>query len=205
MESYIKGFNSISTDINKVLRIKNLTKDQIDKIKEDLNKAKKIILDIDKEYSLISSKNRGEFKAKIEDIKSQYQIFQNMVSSKEKELGFLIKIDNVSTSDKSSSEPILNNHIKRYDNEKRVMNDNLKVMDDTDKNFNIAVSEIKKQGQLMDDVIGKGDQIDESLTVYDQVFGVMKNKALFRRMKIWFIVLFLFLADILALYIKLNK
>lgn len=204
MESYLKAFNTISNEINKQLRLKNVNKEQVEKLKDDINQANKIIKDIDKEYSLISSKNRGEFKAKIDNIKSQFQIFQNQLISKEKELSFNSKFDKTSDKDKSSSEPILNNHIRRYDNEKDVMNGNLKLMTDTENNFNIAVSELKKQGKLIDEVIDKGEKTEESLTVYDQVFGVMKNKALFRRMKIWFIVLFLFLADILALYIKLH-
>lgn len=207
MESYIKEFTTIVEKLKKQLKFKqNIKAQQIDEIQKSIIDAERVIKKINTEFTMISAYSRNEYKARIDVLKSNLQYLKNNAVALENQYNFenAINLDKNNSNKDPKKEPLIVDHILRYDKEGNRMNDQVKIMGDTNNNFNIGLNELKKQGDKMDNVLGITDKADQHLTLHQQVFGVMKNKALVSRLKLLFIVLFLFLADLIAVYIKLR-
>lgn len=62
---------------------------------------------------------------------------------------------------------------------------------------------LNDQGQRLEGINAKIGEIEENLSLSEQIVGVMANRELFYRFKLALIVFLLFLADIIVLYIKM--
>jgi hypothetical protein len=211
MEKYIEDFNKINDTLKKQLKFKaNISKKLLDSCKENLDKAKLALDKIEKEYEMISSNTRIEYKGRRDDIRQKYCSLQLNYTTLENQYNFENNIlkDNGSNSNKeqdSKKEPLLVNHIIRYDKEGKRMKDQVGLMGQTNKNFQLGLEELKKQENQIDNIIDHTDGARKNLTLHQQLFGVLKNKSLMSRLKLIFIVVFLFLADLMALYIKFKR
>ena len=170
------------------------------------------MIEIDKEYTMISVNSRNLYKAIIEELKSRLRIHNNNFVAIENQYNFENNVivkdldDNIykKNYNKKIKEPLLVDHIIRYDNEVKKMDKQIKVMGETNENFDLGLAEIKKQGEKIDKIMEHTDNTTQHLNILQQFYGVMKNKTLFKRLKLLFIVFLLFIADILALCIKFR-
>lgn len=91
----------------------------------------------------------------------------------------------------------LDNQNKDLFNTNKSQNNILSLQENTLLNLN-------DQGQRLQGINTKLGEIEENLSLSDQIVGVMSNRELFYRLKLALIVFFLFLADIIVLYFKMK-
>lgn len=207
MEKYIEDFNKISDILKKQLVFKqNISKQALTAAKENLDKAKLALEKIEKEYEMISSRN--EYKGRRDNIREKYYSLQKSYITLENQYNLDNNISKENKSNKDTDpkkEPLLVNHIMRYDKEGNKMQVQLGLMTETNNNFKVGLNELGKQGNQIENIINHTDGARKNLTLHQQLFGVLQNKALMSRLKLLFIVGFLFLADLMALYIKFKR
>ena len=198
METYLSNFSKIKDKIEKELKQKT-TKDKDTIVLSNLFKdAENCLNDLNTEYSMISTENRIKYRSIIENASQQlhtlnrkYKSFdtQKSLESKDKEKDKKdMKVD----------------HIVRYDNEGNRVIKQVGVMQDSENNMREGIKELRRQGGQIDEMDIKLGETEKHLTVHQQFFNIVKNKALFSRLKLIGIVILLFIADIMVLYLKFS-
>ncbi len=67
-----------------------------------------------------------------------------------------------------------------------------------------TLMELQRQKDKLRNANDMMGEVEQTLSLHDQIVGVMSNRELFNKLKLVAIVLMLFIADLLVLYIKLH-
>jgi hypothetical protein len=70
---------------------------------------------------------------------------------------------------------------------------------------NLTYEELRRQRERLQHTNGVVTEVEETLSLHDQLFGVMNNRELYNKLKLVVVIALLFLADILVLWIKVLK
>jgi hypothetical protein len=153
----------------------------------------------------MGEKTRNEFKTQLDNIKNDqkklaYDI--NKVEMKTKQ-DFLTVNPNRELPLPKDEKERLKNLANKLDNQNndlfsanKMQNNILSLQENTLLNLN-------DQGQRLEGINAKIGEIEQNLSLNEQIVGVMANGELFYKLKLALIVFLLFLADIIVLYIKM--
>ncbi len=143
---------------------------------------------------------RQQFKGKIESNRIEYK-------------KLLKEIDKIDSQIKSSLFP--SNNIPLNDQKYNVLNDKLigntnklinssKTANEIEERDKLTVQELRRQGDILVNVRGKIDTVEENLTLIQQINDIMKYSDLFYKFKLVLIAIGLFIAIIFVLYLKMK-
>lgn len=153
----------------------------------------------------MGEKMRNEFKTQIDIIKNDqkklaYDIDKVEMKTKQ---DFL-------TVNPNRELPLPKDEKERMRNLANKLDDQKKDLFQTNKTQNNILSlqentllNLNDQGQRLQGINTKLGEIEQNLSLSEQIVGVMANRELFYRFKLALIVFLLFLADIIVLYIKM--
>ncbi len=159
------------------------------------------IRNIDLNFEMSSISIRNEHKGAIESSKSEYfKMFKEIEKlenyiKKER----LIEKGMVDEPDESENYNFLNNKIKNQNVNLKVANKEGSEVIDNQTNTMI---ELQRQRGKLENVNEDLGQVESSLSLHDQFVGVMKNRELCRKLKLVVIILLLFMANVIVLYLK---
>ncbi len=84
------------------------------------------------------------------------------------------------------------------------LNNAVKMGKEITKNQDLTYIELKNQRDKLQKANNMMTEVEQTLSLHDQLVGVVNNRDLFNKLKLVLIVALLFLADVLVLYIKLK-
>jgi hypothetical protein len=172
----------------------------LDEMKIILKRGEDRMDKIEKEFRIVNQKVRNEFKTNVDSLKSE--LIKNRTDISKLELK--LKKENLLVDSKEDSEEDM---AKAKVNKVNRQNNNLDTVISMQKEIistnNGTMISLVNQGQTIDRSIKKTQEIDSVLSLHDQVLGVMSNRELKNKLMQWIIVILLFIANLIILYIKL--
>ena len=200
MEGFLIQLDTITSQLSSKLTYKsNFSEQEISEFKQKLLEAGSLVNNIENAYYGLKKTERNDFKYKMDFSKSKYNLVNTKILKIESDLK---KFNNKANTIK---EPLIIDHNVRYNRANNDMSGEIKTLSTTNDDMNTGYEALVDQGKKLKDANIKLDNIDQNLTLHNQLLGVVKNKALFSKLKIYFIVLMFFFGDLLMLYIKLTK
>lgn len=159
---------------------------------------------IENEFQMSSIKIRNDFKGAVDNCKSEYL---KAIKDIDK-LEVIFNKERLIESTTHSDFDMENAHKYQFLNSK--LDDQNKTLGDANKTGNeiiktqtIILNELDKQKNQLDKIDQTVSEVEEHLSIHDQIFQVMNNRELFNKLKLVVVVVLLLFADILVLYIKL--
>ncbi len=173
----------------------------IEEIKSILKRADDKIEKIDTEYRIMSTKMRNEYKGAIDTNKSELIKIKSDINK----LEYRLKKENLLIDSKDEDEKFEKNRkLKKIDNQNDELDTVYKIQKDINSNNEKTILILKKGEETILRTIGKTEEVEQALSLHDQIFQVMNNRELFNKLKLALIVALLFIADLTILYIKLG-
>jgi hypothetical protein len=159
---------------------------------------------IESEFQISSIKIRNEYKGDIDSCKSEYLKTIKELDKLEVTLNKERLIESTTNSDfdkdNAQKYKILDSKLSEQNKTLKSAN---KMGDDIVKTQANTLYELDRQKNQIIKIDGTLSEVEEQMSIHDQIFGVMNNRELFNKLKLFVIVALLFFADILVLYIKL--
>jgi hypothetical protein len=84
------------------------------------------------------------------------------------------------------------------------LNNAVKMGKEITTNQDLTYIELKNQRDKLQKANNMMTEVEQTLSLHDQLVGVINNRDLFNKLKLVVIVALLFIADVLVLYIKLK-
>lgn len=148
---------------------------------------------------------RGEYKTQVDNIKNDHKRLAFDIEKLENK----IKQDFLTVNPKKEL-PLSKDEKERLKTLAKKIDDQNIDLGSANKTQNNIISlqqntilNLNEQGERLVGINNKLGEIEQNLTLTQQIVGVMSNRELFYRLKLAIIVLLLFLADIIVLYLKL--
>jgi len=159
---------------------------------------------IENEFQISSIKIRNEYKGQIDNCKSEY-----LKTIKEVEkLEIILNKERLIDSTTPSDFDMENSHKFQFLNSK--LEDQNKTLRGANKTGNeiiktqtVVLNELDKQKNQIVKIDQTVSEVEEHLSIHDQIFQVMNNRELYNKLKLVVVIVLLLFADILVLYIKL--
>jgi hypothetical protein len=173
----------------------------LDEMKIILKRAEDKMDKIDNEYRIVNQKVRNEFKTTIDTNRSE--LFKNKTEVNKLELK--LKRENLLVDSKEDSEEDINKlKLGKMDKQNTNLDTILTMQKEIVRNNEGAMSSLYRQGEGIDRTLKKTQEIEAVLSLHDQIFGVMENRELRNKLMQWAIVVLLFIANMIILYIKIG-
>ena len=143
---------------------------------------------------------RQQYKGKIESLRIEYKKLIKEIDKISDQLNLLLL---------SSNTEIPSDQKYNYLNEKLINNTNKlvstsKTANEIEERDKLTVQELRRQGDILVNVRGKIDTVEENLTLIQQINDIMKYSDLFYKFKLVLIAIGLFIAIIFVLYLKMK-
>ena len=143
---------------------------------------------------------RQQYKGKIESLRIEYKKLIKEIDKISDQLNLLLL---------SSNTEIPSDQKYNYLNEKLINNTNKlvstsKTANEIEERDKLTVQELRRQGDVLVNVRGKIDTVEENLTIIQQINDIMKYSDLFYKFKLILIAIGLFIAIIFVLYLKMK-
>lgn len=101
--------------------------------------------------------------------------------------------------DNSDKYKLLNNKLDKQNNDLvKAKNIHHNIIDTQTKTAEALVDQRKR----LENTKAKLEEVEQTLSIQDQIFGVMNNRELYSKAKLVFIIILLFFANLIVLYIK---
>lgn len=196
MDSYITQIDILTNELNSKLNTKkNFTLEEIDIFKQKISEGSSLINKIENSYFSMPVSSRKDYKSKMDNSKIKLNQTRRKVEKLE---------DEFNKKQNEKEEPLLVKHNVKFTQMKEDVNKEIDVAKDTSNNLDIGIDALRQQRDKIEMNRRKIENINESLSLHDQFMSVVNNRAMFNKVKLYFIVLMFFIGDLLMLYIKLR-
>ena len=165
-----------------------------------INDVKEEFLIIDQELENAKGNIRLEFNGIIENNKMEYKKILKQIEKIQNELNNQILTPQLQFDIKDKRNYIANKMINNNQNLKYSSNTANEIID-RDK---LTAQELKRQKEVLINTHNKIGEVEENLTLIQQIHDIMKNNNLFYRFKLYIIIILLFIANIIILFIKIR-
>jgi hypothetical protein len=165
-----------------------------------INDVKEEFLIIDQELENAKGNIRLEFNGIIENNKMEYKKILKQIEKIQSELNNQILTPQLQFDIKDKRNYIANKMINNNQNLKYSSNTANEIID-RDK---LTAQELKRQKEVLINTHNKIGEVEENLTLIQQIHDIMKNNNLFYRFKLYIIIILLFIANIIILFIKIR-
>jgi hypothetical protein len=165
-----------------------------------INDVKEEFLIIDQELENAKGNIRLEFNGIIENNKMEYKKILKQIEKIQNELNNQILTPQLQFDIKDKRNYIANKMINNNQNLKYSSNTANEIID-RDK---LTAIELKRQKEVLINTHNKIGEVEENLTLIQQIHDIMKNNNLFYRFKLYIIIILLFIANIIILFIKIR-
>ena len=165
-----------------------------------INDVKEEFLIIDQELENAKGNIRLEFNGIIENNKMEYKKILKQIEKIQNELNNQILTPQLQFDIKDKRNYIANKMINNNQNLKYSSNTANEIID----RDNLTAQELKRQKEVLINTHNKIAQVEENLTLIQQIHDIMKNNNLFYRFKLYIIIILLFIANIIILFIKIR-
>ncbi len=204
-----KAIKEISSKLNLIIMKKKEINNKNNLIEKSkiLNEINLLINDVKEEFLIIdqeleNSKGniRLEFNGIIENNKMEYKKILKQIEKIQNELNNQILTPQLQFDIKDKRNYIANKMINNNQNLKYSSNTANEIID-RDK---LTAQELKRQKEVLINTHNKIGEVEENLTLIQQIHDIMKNNNLFYRFKLYIIIILLFIANIIILFIKIR-
>ena len=204
-----KAIKEISSKLNLIIMKKKEINNKNNLIEKSkiLNEINLLINDVKEEFLIIdqeleNSKGniRLEFNGIIENNKMEYKKILKQIEKIQNELNNQILTPQLQFDIKEKRNYIANKMINNNQNLKYSSNTANEIID-RDK---LTAQELKRQKEVLINTHNKIGEVEENLTLIQQIHDIMKNNNLFYRFKLYIIIILLFIANIIILFIKIR-
>ena len=204
-----KAIKEISSKLNLIIMKKKEINNKNNLIEKSkiLNEINLLINDVKEEFLIIdqeleNSKGniRLEFNGIIENNKMEYKKILKQIEKIQNELNNQILTPQLQFDIKEKRNYIFNKMINNNQNLKYSSNTANEIID-RDK---LTAQELKRQKEVLINTHNKIGEVEENLTLIQQIHDIMKNNNLFYRFKLYIIIILLFIANIIILFIKIR-
>ena len=165
-----------------------------------INDVKEEFLIIDQELENSKGNIRLEFNGIIENNKMEYKKILKQIEKIQNELNNQILTPQLQFDIKDKRNYIANKMINNNQNLKYSSNTANEIID----RDNLTAQELKRQKEVLINTHNKIGEVEENLTLIQQIHDIMKNNNLFYRFKLYIIIILLFIANIIILFIKIR-
>ena len=165
-----------------------------------INDVKEEFLIIDQELENAKGNIRLEFNGIIENNKMEYKKILKQIEKIQNELNNQILTPQLQFDIKDKRNYIANKMINNNQNLKYSSNTANEIID----RDNLTAQELKRQKEVLINTHNKIGEVEENLTLIQQIHDIMKNNNLFYRFKLYIIIILLFIANIIILFIKIR-
>ena len=165
-----------------------------------INDVKEEFLIIDQELENAKGNIRLEFNGIIENNKMEYKKILKQIEKIQNELNNQILTPQLQFDIKDKRNYIANKMINNNQNLKYSSNTANEIID----RDNLTAQELKRQKEVLINTHNKIGEVEENLTLIQQIHDIMKNNNLFFRFKLYIIIILLFIANIIILFIKIR-
>ena len=165
-----------------------------------INDVKEEFLIIDQELENAKGNIRLEFNGIIENNKMEYKKILKQIEKIQNELNNQILTPQLQFDIKDKRNYIANKMINNNQNLKYSSNTANEIID-RDK---LTAQELKRQKEVLINTHNKIGEVEENLTLIQQIHDIMKNNNSFDRFKLYIIIILLFIANIIILFIKIR-
>ncbi len=204
-----KAIKEISSKLNLIIMKKKEINNKNNLIEKSkiLNEINLLINDVKEEFLIIdqeleNSKGniRLEFNGIIENNKMEYKKILKQIEKIQNELNNQILTPQLQFDIKDKRNYIANKMINNNQNLKYSSNTANEIID----RDNLTAQELKRQKEVLINTHNKIGEVEENLTLIQQIHDIMKNNNLFYRFKLYIIIILLFIANIIILFIKIR-
>ena len=204
-----KAIKEISSKLNLIIMKKKEINNKNNLIEKSkiLNEINLLINDVKEEFLIIDQElenskgnTRLEFNGIIENNKMEYKKILKQIEKIQNELNNQILTPQLQFDIKDKRNYIANKMINNNQNLKYSSNTANEIID-RDK---LTAIELKRQKEVLINTHNKIGEVEENLTLIQQIHDIMKNNNLFYRFKLYIIIILLFIANIIILFIKIR-
>jgi len=204
-----KAIKEISSKLNLIIMKKKEINNKNNLIEKSkiLNEINLLINDVKEEFLIIDQElenskgnTRLEFNGIIENNKMEYKKILNQIEKIQNDLNNQILTPQLQFEIKDKKNYIANKMINNNQNLKYSSNTANEIID----RDNLTAQELKRQKEVLINTHNKIAQVEENLTLIQQIHDIMKNNNLFYRFKLYIIIILLFIANIIILFIKIR-
>ena len=204
-----KAIKEISSKLNLIIMKKKEINNKNNLIEKSkiLNEINLLINDVKEEFLIIDQElenskgnTRLEFNGIIENNKMEYKKILNQIEKIQNDLNNQILTPQLQFEIKDKKNYIANKMINNNQNLKYSSNTANEIID----RDNLTAQELKRQKEVLINTHNKLAQVEENLTLIQQIHDIMKNNNLFYRFKLYIIIILLFIANIIILFIKIR-
>ena len=204
-----KAIKEISSKLNLIIMKKKeiYNKNNLIEKSKILNEINLLINDVKEEFLIIDQElenskgnTRLEFNGIIENNKMEYKKILNQIEKIQNDLNNQILTPQLQFEIKDKKNYIANKMINNNQNLKYSSNTANEIID----RDNLTAQELKRQKEVLINTHNKIAQVEENLTLIQQIHDIMKNNNLFYRFKLYIIIILLFIANIIILFIKIR-
>ena len=151
----------------------------------------------------MSEKLRSEYKSQFENLKNENNKLQSDVEKIETKIKKeFLTLNQPYPISKDESEK-LKFLAKKIDDQNQDLTQTNKTQNNIIDIQQNTIMNLNDQGERLVGINTKLGEIENNLSLNDQIVGVMANRELFYKFKLFIIVALLFIADIIILYIKM--
>jgi hypothetical protein len=162
------------------------------------------MMNVDREYETLSEKLRKEHIGAIKNNKFEYEKMLKEVEKLELDLKKEKLLDKSIQPDNDDENEKLGKFSKKIDKQNKQLGKAARIGKEITTNQDMTLVELKRQRDKLEKTNNIVNEVENTLSLHDQLVGVMNNRELFNKLKLVGIVVLLFIADILVLYIKLR-
>ena len=204
-----KAIKEISSKLNLIIMKKKEINNKNNLIEKSkiLNEINLLINDVKEEFLIIDQElenskgnTRLEFNGIIENNKMEYKKILKQIEKIQNELNNQILTPQLQFDIKDKRNYIANKMINNNQNLKYSSNTANEIID----RDNLTAQELKRQKEVLINTHNKIGEVEENLTLIQQIHDIMKNNNLFYRFKLYIIIILLFIANIIILFIKIR-
>lgn len=197
MEKSLSQFNDYIKEINNDLDYGKESKEDFEKLHTILKKAEEQVKIMERLFYDMTIEKRNDYKRVLNSSKATFTNLKNIIEKKERHLR--------KEEDLKLKGNLLINQNTRYEKANDQMSFNIKISNETRDNMKLGINELRKQQGKMEENIKQTEHIEESLSLHDQFFALTRNRAMYNKLKLFFIVFMFFLGDMLMLFFKLKR
>ena len=154
---------------------------------------------------MISNNMRREHKSQIDSVKTDFFKIMKEIDKIDQQIKQERLFEKTVDEDFDNSKDKNKFLAKKLDNQNNDLTKALLLSKETETNIKNTTKEIVRQNNIISNTNTKVDDIQKTLSLQDQIFGVMRNRELGNKIKLISIIALLFVANLLVLYLKFSK
>jgi Skp family chaperone for outer membrane proteins len=155
---------------------------------------------IQREFESQTPRLRQEYKGTIDSVISEYNKMLRDVDKEEQSIRKEILLISGSDQEKQHKYDQWN---KKLDHGTKSLEESTRTGNEITTRTDQTLTELVNQRRRLENTNIKLGEAEQTLSLHDQIFDVMKNRELYNRLKLVIIVVLLGLANIIVLYIKI--